>query len=101
MLRRLRLTTSGLYPVFTLAVALLAYGVARVVDLRGNSPGEPEPSTPPQESLVVSVPWIDPEQPYLDRIRWIFITETQPALKAYAQRVVQVAVLSVDALTKP
>lgn len=42
--------------------ALLAYGVVRVVDLRGNIPGEPEPSTPQRESLVVSVPWIDPER---------------------------------------
>jgi peptide/nickel transport system substrate-binding protein len=28
------------------------------------------------------VPWIDPEQPYLDKVRWIFITEQQPAIKA-------------------
>jgi peptide/nickel transport system substrate-binding protein len=28
------------------------------------------------------VPWIDPQQPYLDKIRWIFISEPQPALKA-------------------
>jgi peptide/nickel transport system substrate-binding protein len=28
------------------------------------------------------VPWIDPERPYLDKLRWIFIGEPQPALKA-------------------
>jgi peptide/nickel transport system substrate-binding protein len=30
----------------------------------------------------VVVPWIDPERPYLDRIRWIFIVDKQAALKA-------------------
>jgi len=30
------------------------------------------------------VPWIDPERPYLDRIRWIFINDKQAALKALA-----------------
>lgn len=44
--------------------ALLDYGVTRVIDLRGGTPGEPEPSGPTDhpESLVVSVPWIDPER---------------------------------------
>lgn len=42
--------------------ALLAYGVARVLDLRGGISGEPEPSSPSQDPLVVSVPWIDPER---------------------------------------
>lgn len=28
------------------------------------------------------VPWIDPERPYLDRLRWIFITDKAAALKA-------------------
>ena len=44
--------------------ALLDYGVARVVDLRGGVPGEPEPSGPTEyaDPLVVSVPWIDPQR---------------------------------------
>lgn len=42
--------------------ALFAYGVARVLDLRGGITGEPEPSCPSQDPLVVSVPWIDPER---------------------------------------
>ena len=35
VLRRLRLTTSGLYPVFTLAVALLAYGAPTLLNGSG------------------------------------------------------------------
>ncbi|MGH3333009.1 MAG: tyrosine-protein phosphatase [Nocardioidaceae bacterium] len=44
--------------------AMLAYGVGRVVDLRGGIPSEPEPSTSTENAdrLVVSVPWIDPER---------------------------------------
>ena len=44
--------------------ALRAYGVARVIDLRGGIPSEPEPSSSSEhpDRLVVSVPWIDPER---------------------------------------
>ena len=48
--------------------AMLAYGVARVIDLRGGIPAEPESSAPvPNDGLVVSVPWIDPVRDRLIR----------------------------------
>ena len=36
----------------------------------------------PDGRLATVVPWIDPQQPYLDRIRWVTINEKTAALKA-------------------
>jgi len=44
--------------------AMLAYGVARIIDLRGGIPGEPrpKPSAEHPDRLVVGTPWIDQER---------------------------------------
>ncbi len=52
--------------------------VARFDGWWASSPPGPDGVRPPV------VPWIDPLQPYLDRLRWIFIEDKNAALKALA-----------------